>query len=118
MAAAMAVTATTATTGRFSRDRRGTRSGYPAVLHAHDELHALEDVGDRGALVVDESRRQPGRLHRVEVQIGRDLRRLLRPRDPQAPGRRDRRGERREALGQVTTAREEADDDVQVAPSS
>src|SRR5436189_2505743 len=95
---ARAVTATTATTGRFSRDRRRTGSAYPAVLPAHDELQPLERGGDRRALVVDEPGVETDFLDRVEVEVGREPGGLLRPRDPQPSRRRDRRGEPREAF--------------------
>ena len=62
-----------------------------------DEPQRLPVVVDRAALVVDEPGGEPGLLHRVEVEVGLELRRLLRPRDPEPVGRRERRLQRGEA---------------------
>src|SRR3954467_15868776 len=63
-----------------SRDSGATRrAGGDSV----DETQARPRVVERGDLVVDEPTAEPDRLHQPEHEIGRDARRLLRPRDPQ-----------------------------------
>src|SRR4051794_31281700 len=57
-----------------------------AVLEPVDEPHRLPLVVDRGRLVVDQAGVEADPLHRVEVEVGLELRRLLRPRDPEAVG--------------------------------
>src|SRR6266576_6485867 len=61
-----------------------------AILLAVDEANRLPLAVDCGALVVDEAGGQPDLLHRREVEVGLDLRGLLRPGNPEAV----RRGER------------------------
>src|SRR4051812_6658265 len=48
-----------------------------------DEANRLPGRVDRRALVVDEARVQADPLHGVEIEVGLDLRGLLRPRDPE-----------------------------------
>ena len=55
-----------------------------AVLLAPDDAEAGPDVVDGAHLVVDEAEGQEHLAHRVLGDVGRDLARLLRPRDPQA----------------------------------
>jgi len=54
-----------------------------AVYEPVDEAHRLPLVVDRAALVVDEARVEADLLNRNEGQIALDLRRLLRPCDPE-----------------------------------
>src|SRR5207253_4495750 len=61
-----------------------------AVAQPVDEAERLPALVDRRALVVDEAVLEADALHGVEVEIRLDLRGLLRPRDPQAVGWRER----------------------------
>jgi hypothetical protein len=54
-----------------------------AVHFAVDEAEGLPVSGDRGGLVVDESRSQADLLHRGEVEVRLDRRGLLGPCDPE-----------------------------------
>src|SRR5438132_11098325 len=82
------------------RATSGSRSGGP-VAYSKNELQSLVRLGDRRALVVDETGVQPDPLDRIEVQVSGDARGLLRPRDPQAPGRREGASERGEVSGEI-----------------
>jgi hypothetical protein len=57
-----------------------------SVLAPPHEPDRLPVAVDRAALVVDEAGVQPDALNRVEIEVGLDLRALLRPRDPEAVG--------------------------------
>ena len=74
--------------------RRALGRGGSAVAQPVDEAERLPALVDRRALVVDEAVREADLLHRVEVEVGVELRRLLRPRDPEPVGRRERRLQR------------------------
>src|SRR5919204_4040867 len=54
-----------------------------AVIEPVDEPHGLPIGVDRGRLVVDEAGSEADPLDRLEIEVGVDLRRLLRPRDPE-----------------------------------
>src|ERR687886_533312 len=54
------------------------------VAPAADEADRLPVVVDGSALVVHEAGVEADLLHRVEVEVGFELRRLLRPCDPEA----------------------------------
>ena len=67
------------------------------ILLAVDEADGLPVAVDRRALVVDEARGEPDLLYRVEIEVGLELRGLLRPGDPEAVGRSKRLLQRRKA---------------------
>src|SRR5512133_3004583 len=67
------------------------------ILPAVDEADGLPVSVDRGALVVDEPRGEPDLLDHRKIEVCLDLRRLLRPGDPQPVGRRQRLLEGRKA---------------------
>jgi hypothetical protein len=60
---------------------------------------------DRRRLVVDEAGLEPDPLHGVEVEIGLDHRRLLRPGDPEAVRGRERGLQDCEASRELLAAR-------------
>jgi hypothetical protein len=72
-----------------------------SVLAAAHEAGGLPRVVDRAALVVHEPGREAGLLDGVEVEVGLDLRGLLRPRDPEAVGIVERVAQRGEAPFEV-----------------
>src|SRR4051812_25865163 len=106
--------------GRSAQRRDGSRlsGSSAAVVPSPDELQTLEHVGDRRGLVVDESRRQAGALHDIEVDVGVGPRGTLWPRDPEPAGGRDGFREGLDPLVQRAYARHERDDDVEVAPGA
>src|SRR5437763_8416759 len=55
-----------------------------AIFPAIHEANRLPLLVDRGALVVDEPRPQSDRLDGLEVEVGLELRCLLRPGDPES----------------------------------
>src|SRR2546423_11385659 len=63
---------------------------------AKDEPDGLPVVVDRGALVVHQPGGEADLLDGAEIEVGLELRRLLRPGDPEAVGRRQRFFERSE----------------------
>ena len=71
------------------------------VFEPVDEAQRLPAFVDRARLVVDEAVLKADFLHRVETEVGVDLRRLLRPGDPEAVRRIERLLQRREAALQV-----------------
>jgi hypothetical protein len=81
------------------------------VLEAADESDRLPALVDRAALVVDEPVPEADPLHGVEIQIGLDPRRALRPRDPEAVGGIERVAQGGEPPVEVRKARGELDDD-------
>src|SRR6187401_74283 len=89
--------------------RRVTAS---TVGEAVDETEGLPPFVDRAALVVDEAVCEADLLHRLEGQVALDLRRLLRPRDPEPVGRVEGLLERREAPLELRARRREVDDDA------
>src|SRR2546426_4749038 len=60
------------------------------IVPAVDEADGLPVSVDRRALVVDEAGGKTDLLHRLEIEVGFDLGRLLRPGDPEAVGRPER----------------------------
>src|SRR5215210_6547380 len=89
-----------------------------SILNAPDEAHRLPALVDCAALVVDEPGVEADFLDGVEVEVGLDLRRLLRPGDPQAVGRIERVAQSDEAPLQVCAARGEEDDDSGSRPGA
>src|SRR2546421_7682127 len=89
--------------------RERSRSPRRAVLEPVDEAHRLPTAVDGGALVVDEPRVQARPLDGVEVEVGLDLRRLLRPRDPERVVRVERVLQRGEAALELRAAGREQD---------
>src|SRR3954451_21781923 len=81
-------------------------------------MPTLENIGERRGLVVDESARQAGALHDIEVDVGVGPRGTLGPRDPEPAGGRDCFGDGLDPLVQRAYARHERDDDVEVAPGA
>src|SRR5690242_13739827 len=79
---------------------------------AIDESHRLPVLVDRGALVVDEAGLKADALDGVEVEVGVELGRFLRPRDPQAVRGRERPLQRREAPLELGGTGREVDEDV------
>src|SRR5512142_1972162 len=103
--------------GSRSRKRTGSRwTNTAAMLTARpvfappDEAESLPVAVDRTALVVDQAGRQADPLDGVEVEVGLELRRLLRPRDPEPVGGVERVAERREPPLQVGPVGREQDD--------
>src|SRR5436189_2255949 len=86
----------------------------PAV----DEAHRLPVLVDRAALVVDQACVEADSLHRREVEVGLQLRRLLRPCDPEAVRGRERSLERAEAPLQLCGAGRDVDEDVGSGPGA
>ncbi len=89
--------------------RRGYRDACTdgAVGEPVDEAERLPVAVDRAGLVVDEACSEAGRLDRVEIQVGGDRRCLLRPGDPDAVGRCQRRLQGGQARRQLGPARRE-----------
>ena len=87
-------------------------SALRSIRQPVDEAQRLPVVVDRAALVVDEARVEAGLLHRVEVRSVSSFDRLLRPGDPEAVGRRERRLQPRQPLEQLVAPRREEDDDL------
>jgi hypothetical protein len=83
-----------------------------AVFPAIDETDCLPVVVDRGALVVDQPRVEPDLLDGVEVEVGLELRGLLRPGDPERVCRGERLFQCRESAFELVPARREEDDDL------
>ena len=98
--------------GRPALEGRARRLRLRAVLEPVDEAEGLPVLVDGAALVVDEAVVEAGLLDGVEVEVGLELRGLLRPRDPEPVGRRERALERLEATRKLRAARREVDDDV------
>ena len=91
-----------------TRPRPRRRSSRPV-----DEAARLPVAVDRGALVVDEPGvASPSRWTDLEVEVGLDLRRLLRPGDPEAVRRSSVRLSFAKRLREVGRARREEDDDA------
>ena len=82
---------------------------------ADDEAERLPGVVDGAALVVDEPGIEPGLLHRVEGEVGRNAGCLLRPGDPEPTRRREPPRERRKGARQLTLTRREEHRDVELA---
>src|SRR3954451_11129538 len=85
----------------------------------HDPVHEAQPrprLVDRADLVVDEPALERNLADDVLGQVGLDVRRALRPRDPESAVGEDRPFERVEAALQRRAGREEADDDVELAP--
>src|SRR5215211_7458177 len=89
----------------------GLREPVP-IPEPVDELDALEVLGDRGALVVDEAGVEPGALDGLEVEVGREARRLLRPRDPEPSGGIEAARQPVEAAPELDRSSDEEEDDV------
>src|ERR1700737_3825440 len=83
-----------------------------AVCETTYEAQPRPSVVDRAHLVVDESRVEADLLHGVEVQVGDDTRRALRPRDPQTAIALQRVDQAREPARELGAARDEQQDDV------
>ena len=77
-----------------------------------DEPDRLPVLVDGGALVVDETGGEPDLLHSGKVEVGVELRGLLRPGDPETVRRRERLLQRREAALELGAAGREEDDDL------
>src|SRR5262245_3323745 len=84
-----------ATRTRFLRSARSRQRD--SILRPVHEPDRLPGVVDRARLVVDEPGLEPDRLNGVEVEVGGDSRRLLRPRDPETVGGLERLLQLREA---------------------
>src|SRR5215210_2733554 len=83
-----------------------------AVRPAVDEADGLPGLVDRDRLVVDEPGLEPDALDIVEGEVGLELRRLLRPRDPETVGLRERALQVRKAAAKLVAARREEDGHV------
>ena len=89
---------------------RKRKTSWP-IRKPVDEAKRLPALVDRAALVVDEPVREPDLLHRLEGEIAVDLRRFLRPSDPQAVRGVEPRLQRVEAPFEIPARRREEDDD-------
>src|SRR4029453_1577034 len=89
-----------------------------AVCLAIDEPDRLPVVVDRRALVVDEAGIEPDLLHGREIEVGLELRGLLRPGDPEPVRRREELLQAAEAALELTAARGEEDDDLRPGPGA
>src|SRR5262249_42251553 len=82
------------------------------IREAVNEAERLPALVDRAGLVVHEAVREADLLHRLEGEVALDLRGLLRPRDPEAVRRVERRLQRLEAALELLSTRREEDDDA------
>src|SRR5438128_9319265 len=85
-----------------------------AIFQTEDEAERLPRLVDRGTLVVDQAVREADALHGVEVEVGLERRRLLRPRDPEAVRGRERRLQRGEAPLQLPARGREEDEHLDI----